>query len=162
MVKQLFSKLLMLVAVLLSGITVMAQSGAVTGVVTDAGDGSPLPGATIVIKGTTNGTVSDIDGNYTINVESGQVLVFSYVGYAPEERVAEPNTTLNIALNSSALSLEGVVVIGYGVTKKKDATGSVTAIDAESFNKGAIVNPANLIAGKVAGVQVSMPFGNIK
>lgn len=149
----------MLVAVLLSGITVMAQSGAVTGVVTDAGDGSPLPGATIVIKGTTNGTVTDIDGNYTINVESSQVLVFSYVGYATEERVVEPNTTLNIALNSSALSLEGVVVIGYGVTKKKDATGSVTAIDAESFNKGAIVNPANLIAGKVAGVQVSTNGG---
>ncbi len=159
MVKQLFTKLLMLVAVLLSGITVFAQSGAVTGVVTDAGDGTALPGATIVIKGTTQGTVTDINGNYTINVESGQVLVFSYVGYASEERVVEPNTTLNIALNSSALSLEGVVVIGYGVAKKKDATGSVTAIDAESFNKGAIVNPASLISGKVAGVQITSNGG---
>lgn len=159
MVKQLFSKLLMFAAVLLSSLTVFAQSGAVTGVVTDAGDGMALPGATIVIKGTTQGTVSDIDGNFTINVESGQVLVFSYVGYSPEERVVEPNTTLNVALKSSALSLEGVVVIGYGVAKKKDATGSVTAIESESFNKGLVVNPANLIAGKVAGVQITSNGG---
>ena len=116
MVKQLFSKLLMFAVVLLSGtITVFAQGGPVTGIVTDAGDGIYLPGATIVIKGTTQGTVSDIDGIYTINVEPNQVLVFSYVGYATQEFIVQPNTTLDVALQSSALSLEGVVVIGYGV-----------------------------------------------
>jgi len=136
-----------------------AQSGAVSGVVTDAGDGTSLPGATIVIKGTTQGAVTNIDGNYTINVEPNQVLIFSYVGYATQELVVQPNTTVNVALQSSALSLEGVVVIGYGVTKKEDATGSVTAISEGSFNKGSIVTPASLIAGKVAGVQISSNGG---
>jgi iron complex outermembrane receptor protein len=159
MVKQLTTKLLTIAVILLSSLTVLAQSGAVTGVVTDAGDGTSLPGATIVIKGTTQGSVTDIDGNYTINAEANQVLVFSYVGYASQEFVAKQNGTINVALQSSALSLEGVVVIGYGVTKKEDATGAVTAIDAESFNKGSIVTPASLIAGKVAGVQISSNGG---
>lgn len=149
----------MFAVVLLSSLTMFAQSGAVSGLITDAGDGTSLPGATIVIKGTTEGAVSDIDGNYTINVEPNQVLIFSYVGYATQEMVVQPNTTVNVALQSSALSLEGVVVIGYGVTKKKDLTGSVTAIDAESFNKGAIVSPGGLIAGKVAGVSISSSNG---
>ncbi len=128
MVKQLTAKLLMLSVILLGSLTMFAQSGAVTGMVTDAGDGTSLPGATIVIKGTTQGAVTDIDGNYTINAEANQVLVFSYVGYASQEFTAQPNTTINVALQSSALSLDGVVVIGYGVTKKEDATGAVTAI----------------------------------
>ncbi len=159
MVKQLSKKLLVFAVVLLSGLTMFAQNGNVTGVVTDAGDGMSLPGATIAIKGTTEGTVTDIDGKYTISVAPNQVLVFSYVGYASQEFVAQPNTTLNIALQSTAQSLDGVVVIGYGVTKKKDATGSVTAIDQGSFNKGAIISPADLIAGKVAGVQISSNGG---
>jgi len=159
MVKQLFLKLLVFTVVLMSGLTMFAQSGSVTGTVTDAGDGMSLPGATIVVKGTTQGAVTDIDGNYSINVEPNQVLVFSYVGYASQEFVAQPNTTVNVALKSSALSLDGVVVIGYGVTKKDDATGAVTAISEGSFNKGAIVNPADLIAGKVAGVQISSNGG---
>ena len=160
MVKQLFTKLLMSAVVLLFGtFSVFAQGGAVTGVVTDAGDGSPLPGATIVIKGTTEGTVSDIDGNYSINVQPNQVLVFSYVGYAQEEAVVQPNTTVNMALQSSAQSLEGVVVIGYGTVKKKDATGSVAVVSDKSFNKGAITNPVNLITGKVAGVQITSDNG---
>ena len=159
MVKQLTTKLLMLAVVLLSSLTMLAQSGTVTGMVTDAGDGMSLPGATIVVKGTTQGTVTDINGNYTINVEANQVLVFSYVGYAPQELVVQPNTTVNVALQSSSLSLEGVVVIGYGVTKKKDATGAVTAISEGSFNKGAIVDPVSLISGKVAGVQISSNGG---
>ncbi len=144
----------MFAVVFLSGLTMFAQSGAVTGVVTDAGDGTSLPGATIVVKGTTQGAVSNIDGNYTINVEPNQVLVFSYVGYTSQELVVQPNTTVNIALQSSAQSLDGVVIIGYGTVKKKDATGSVTAIGQDEFIKGAVLSPVNLIAGKVAGVQI--------
>ncbi|MBC8319999.1 MAG: TonB-dependent receptor [Bacteroidetes bacterium] len=160
MVKQLTTKLLVFAVVLLSSsLTVFAQGGAVTGTVSDAGDGTLLPGATIVVKGTIQGTVTDIDGKYTINVEPNQVLVFSYVGFASQEAFVQPNTVVNVALQSSAISLEGVVVIGYGVTKKKDATGSVTAISEGSFNKGVIVSPASLIAGKVAGVQISSDGG---
>ncbi len=160
MLKQLSTKLLMIAAIVLCGVTTaFAQGGAVTGVVTDAADGSFLPGATVVVKGTTQGTVTDIDGNYSISVTANQVIEFSYVGYATQEFTVNPGTTLNVALQSSAQSLDGVVIIGYGVAKKRDATGSVTAIDAESFNKGAITNPASLIAGKVAGVQITSNGG---
>jgi TonB-dependent starch-binding outer membrane protein SusC len=160
MVKLLFRKhLLFLVIICFFSITAFAQKGEVTGTVTDASDGLTLPGATIVIKGTTQGAITDIDGKYTISVEPNQVLVVTYVGFATQELIVQPNTTVNVALESSALSLDGVVVIGYGVTKKEDATGSVTAIDEGSFNKGAIVSPASLIAGKVAGVQITSNGG---
>ncbi len=149
----------MFAVVFLSGLTMLAQSGAVTGVVTDALDGTSLPGATIVVKGTTEGTVSNIDGNYTINVEPNQVLVFSYVGYTSQELIVQPNTTLDVSLESSAQSLEGVVIIGYGSVKKKDATGSVSVVSQDDFNKGAVTNPAGLIAGKIAGVQITSNSG---
>ncbi len=160
MVKQLFTKLLMSAVVLLFGtFSVFAQTGAVTGVVTDAGDGSPLPGATIVVKGTTLGTATDIDGKYSINVQPNQVLVFQYVGYTSQEVTVQPNTTVDMALQSSAQSLEGVVVIGYGTVKKQDATGSVSVVSDQDFNKGAITNPVSLISGKVAGVQITSDNG---
>ena len=160
MVKQLFSKLLLFAVVLLgSALTVYAQSGVVTGVVTDALDGSTLPGATIVVKGTTTGTVTDIDGKYSLEVTPNQVLIFSYVGYATQERIVQPNITLDIVLESSSQSLEGVVIIGYGSVKKKDATGSVSVVSEEDFNKGAITNPIGLISGKIAGVQITTNSG---
>jgi len=160
MVKQLFSKLLLFAVVLLgSSLTLFAQSGVVTGVVTDALDGASLPGATVVVKGTTSGTVTDIDGRYSIEVTPNQVLVFSYVGYAPQEHIVQPGTTLDVVLESSALSLDGVVIIGYGTVKKKDATGSVAVVSQDDFNKGAITNPVGLIAGKVAGVQITSNSG---
>lgn len=157
MVKQFTKKILLIAVVLLISLSMYAQRVGISGIVTDAGDGTTLIGATIVIKGTTEGTITGIDGSYTILAEPNQVLVFSYVGYASQELKASPS--LNVALKSSALSLEGMVVIGYGVTKKEDATGSVTAIDEGSFNKGAIVSPTSLIAGKVAGVQISTNGG---
>ena len=160
MVKKLFTKFLLFAVVLLgSSLTGWAQSGTVTGVVTDALDGSSLPGATIVVKGTTSGTVTDIDGNYSIEVNPDQVLEFSYVGYAAQEFKVQPGTTLNVILKSSAQSLDGVVIIGYGTVKKKDATGSVSVVSEADFNKGAITNPIGLITGKVAGVQITSNSG---
>jgi iron complex outermembrane receptor protein len=160
MLKQLSTKLLMIAAILLCGVSVaIAQSGAVTGVVTDAADGTLLPGATVVLKGTTQGTVTDINGKYTIDVTANQVIEFSYVGYAPQEFVVQPGQTLNVALQSSAQSLDGVVIIGYGSVKKKDATGSVAVVSSDDFNQGAITNPVGLISGKVAGVQITSSTG---
>ncbi len=158
--KKLFFKPLIFLVLLLSGtLSTYAQGGAVTGIVTDAADGLPLPGATIVVKGTAQGTSTDLDGKFSINVEKDQVLVFSYVGYTTQERIVQPNTKLEVSLQSSALSLEGVVVIGYGVAKKKDVTGAVTAIDKGSFNKGTVLTPMSLIAGKVAGGQITSSSG---
>ncbi len=161
MVKHLFAKLLLLLSLLfLVYMTGLAQTGEVTGTVTDAAEGQTLPGVTILIKGTAIiGTTTDFDGNYKIMVEPNTTLVFSYIGYETQEIIVQPNTIINIALNIAMTELEEFVVIGYGVVKKEDATGSVTAIESESFNKGVLASPAGLIAGKVAGVQISSNGG---
>lgn len=155
MVKHLSAKMILLLSVMAFGLTGFAQSGTVSGVVTDALDGSTLPGATVVVKGTVQGTVTDINGNYSIRVEPNTTLVFSFVGYETQEVLTQPGSTVNIALMMSSTALEEFVVIGYGVQKKEDATGSVTAIDAKEFNQGAITSPTELVSGKVAGVQIT-------
>ena len=156
MVKHLSAKLLLLLSFLFLGyMTGLAQSGEVTGTVTDAADGQTLPGVTILIRGTTIGTTTDVEGKYTIIVEPDATLVFSYVGYETQEIVVQPNTTVNVALNVALTELEEFVVIGYGIQKKEDATGSITAIDAKAFNTGAITSPTELITGKIAGVQIT-------
>jgi len=131
------------------------QEIALTGIVTDASDGSSLPGVTVVLKGTTSGAVTDIDGKYTLKVKANDVLVFSYVGYTTREITYIGQKTLNVALSVGVQSLNELVVIGYGSVKKSDATGSVTAIDKKSFNQGQISSPQQLIIGKIPGVQVT-------
>ena len=136
-----------------------AQEITISGKVTDATDGSLLPGVTIVVKNTTTGTVTDADGKYSIKVKKAAVLVFSYVGYQPQEITAMEQTTLDVSLSFSTQKLNEVVVIGYGTIKKSDATGSVAAIDRKDFNQGNIQSPQQLIVGKIAGVQVTTTGG---
>jgi len=156
MLKKFFTSTAMLLLLFIWGIsTAMAQNGTVQGTIVDATDGSPLPGATVQVKGTTSGTVTGIDGKYSIQVNGNAILVYSYVGYQTQEVSVQPNTTVNVKLKPTAANLNELVVIGYGVEKKKDATGSVTAISSKKFNKGAITSPADLLAGKVAGVQIT-------
>ncbi len=120
--------LLLFVFAFLSGMQAFAQRQ-VTGKVTDASSGDPLIGATIQIKGTTRGTVTDLSGNYTINVDNGQdVLVFSYVGYDSKEETVGDRSTIDITLSEQATQLQDVVVIGYGTVKKSDLTGSVAVV----------------------------------
>nr|NQU94362.1 SusC/RagA family TonB-linked outer membrane protein [Bacteroidota bacterium] len=156
MVKHLQTKLLLILSIVCFGITsVFAQSGEVTGTISDATDRTTLPGATVLIKGTLQGTVTDINGNYNITVEPNSVLVYSFIGYESQEVQVQPNTTVNVALQIQSTALQELVVIGYGVTKKEDATGSVTAINAKDFNTGAITSPQELVSGKIAGVQIT-------
>ena len=160
MVKHLFTKLMLLpLLFFLMVLSMQAQTGQVTGVVTDVVDGSTLPGATVVVKGTTTGTVTDMDGKYSIEVGPNTTLIFSYVGYQTKEIVVQPGSVVNVALESESLGLEEVVVIGYGTQKKSDATGSVSSITSKDFNKGQITSPANLISGKIPGVQVTSAGG---
>lgn len=155
MIKHLFTKHLLLISIMLCGsFLASAQTGTVTGVVSVAEDGYSLPGATVVIKGTTRGTATDLDGNYTIEVGPNTTLIYSYVGYVTQEIVVQPKSTVNVALVTEATGLDEVIVIGYGTQKKEDATGSVTPISSKEFNQGAINSPANLITGKIAGVSV--------
>lgn len=136
-----------------------AQVKTVTGKVTDAENGEPLPGVTIVVKGTTNGTITNFDGGYTIDVEEGETLTFSFIGYTAQEVVVDASNVLNLQLTQSVESLDEVVVIGYGQVKKEDATGSVTAVSADDFNKGNITSPQDLLVGKASGVVITSAGG---
>lgn len=129
-----------------------AQQIAVKGVVKDPA-GIEIIGANISQKGTTNGTVTDIDGNFSLNVPSGSILVISYIGYATQELPATP--TMTITLQEDSKSLDEVVVVGYGSTVKKDLTTAVTSVRSTDFLQGASNNPMQLINGKVAGLTVS-------
>lgn len=154
LLKGLFLFLLWAVA-----IPVMAQDLTVKGKVTDATDGNSLPGVTILVKNTTQGTVTDMNGNYSITVKKGATLAFSFVGYQTQEFVIDRSQTLNVALSPTITSLNQVLIIGYGQVKKGDATGSVTAVSTKDFNRGSITNPMELMAGKTAGVQITTNSG---
>jgi len=132
----------------------------VTGVVTEQSTGVPLLGVNVVIKGTTTGTTTDFDGKYQINASNGQIIVFSYVGYKTQEITYTGQATLDIALLEDASKLDEVVIIGYGTTTKRDATGSVEVISSEDFNKGAIVSADQLLQGKAAGVRITNNGGS--
>ena len=155
MVKNLSKLLLSLSMVIFLLSAGYGQTGTVTGTVRDANDGSTLPGASILVKGTTTGVTTDMNGNFSIEVEPGTVLIVSYLGYREQEIPVEPGETLNVRLVPTTTALDELVVIGYGVTKKEDATGSVSAIDSDEFNTGAITSPEQLISGRVSGVQIT-------
>ncbi|GGD52994.1 SusC/RagA family TonB-linked outer membrane protein [Muriicola marianensis] len=147
---------LMLVGAILSFGLVKAQD--VSGTVSDAN--GPLPGASVVVQGTTNGTQTDFDGNYSLsNVGSDAVLVFSYIGYKTQEIAVNGRSTINVVLEEDAQALDEVVIIGYGTTTVKDATGAVTAVTSEDFNGGVISSPEQLIQGKTAGVNIQQTSG---
>ena len=154
-VKTLFLSLFMVMAM---GQFAYAQQ-TITGTVTDAETGSTLVGATVQIQGTTRGTITDIDGNFSLSASEGETLVFSFIGYEKQMVTLSGQSTVNVALQPTAESLGEVVVIGYGIQKKDDATGSVQAIDSEDFNKGAITSPQELLTGKVSGVQITSGGG---
>ena len=140
--------------------SILLSQSTISGIITDAASTLPVPGVNVLIKGTATGTTTDFDGKYSIKVESGDILVFSYVGYKSQEITYTDQTTLNIAMVEDAAKLDEVVVIGYGTTTVKDATGSLEKIDSETFNKGAIVSPENLLAGKSAGVRITASSGS--
>lgn len=134
------------------------QAQEVSGTVSDAS--GPLPGASIVVKGTTTGAQTDFDGNYTLSgVPEDATLVFSYIGYANQEISVNGQTSIDVTLEEDAQALDEVVIIGYGQTTVKDATGAVALVSSEDFNKGVISSPEQLIQGKSAGVQITSSSG---
>lgn len=132
----------------------IAQAQVVTGTVISEDDGAPIPGVNILEKGTNNGTVTDVEGNYRITVGSGATLVFSFVGYQSQEVVVGTQTTIAVTLKSDVTALSEVVVVGYGTQEKKEITGSVIQLAAKDFNKGNINDPTSLLQGKVAGLSI--------
>ena len=134
----------------------LAQQGRyeVKGVVVDA-SGNPVIGATVVEQGTTNGTSTDFNGQYVLSVKDGNSAVqISFIGYKNLERVASSADLARVVLEEDLMSLDEVVVIGYGAVKKNDMTGSVIAVKAEEVNRGALTSPQELLRGKVPGVNI--------
>lgn len=138
--------------------TASAQSVTVTGTVTSAEDGEALIGATVGVKGTTNGTATDIDGNYTINAKMGDILVFSYVGYTSRE-IKVDKTRIDVALLENDAVLDELVVVGYGTMKKKLLTGATSQIDGENIAKLNTTSPLQAMQGQLPGVTITSNSG---
>lgn len=134
------------------GVSVSAQK-VISGTVTDAANNDPLIGANVLIKGTGTGTITDIDGTYSLRASEGDVLIFSYAGYTDQEITVGASGTINIALAAGRL-LDEVVVVGYGTQRTKEVTSAVVSVSKEQFNQGPISDPAQLLQGKVSGLQI--------
>ena len=150
----------LLVALLLMGcLQLLAQTRTIKGVVTDAQNGEALIGATIMVEGDKSGTVTDFDGNFSLQVPSSAKKVkISYIGYIDQVVAISDNMKVNLESDSKALA--DVVVIGYGTARKSDLTGSVATVKAKDFNKGLVSSPEQLINGKVSGVQIMSNSGS--
>lgn len=138
----------------------MAQgSFKVSGKVTDAKDGTPLVGVTVLVKGTQQATITNYDGTYTLQTSRTATLEFSYVGYTKQEVAVNSVAKINVAMEPTASVLGEVVVVGYGTVRKTDATGSITSVSSRDFNKGAITSPQDLLIGKSTGVVITTSGG---
>jgi len=150
-------KQLMFLGIMLCSSVIFAQT--ITGTVT--GDGDPLPGVNVIVKGTQQGVTTDFDGNYSIdNVASDAVLVFSFIGFTSQEVSVNGQSVINVTLEVDAQALDEVVVTGYGSQAKKEVTSSIVQLDDAEFNKGVVNNVSQLLQGKVAGLTISNRGGD--
>ena len=152
-------RLLILLILLLVGQSAFSQEISVSGKVTSSLEGIPLPGVSIVEKGTANGVVSDYDGNYQLTVASNATLVFSYVGFMTEEIAVNNQSILNVALSEDLTRLEEIVVVGYGTQKKENLTGSISTVKLEDVKNRPIANATQVLAGMAPGVSVTQNSG---
>lgn len=145
---------MLLALFLLNSAIGFTQNLTVTGVVYD-NTGESLIGVNVVEKGTTNGTITGINGDFTLDVERGKTLVFSYIGYETQEIVVSQNV-INVTLQDDTQRLEEVVVVGYGKMSRKDLTSSITTIKADDLNKGGVyTSPGQMLQGKVPGLSIT-------
>jgi TonB-linked SusC/RagA family outer membrane protein len=149
--KKKFSRLLMLLMALTVQLS-FAQQKTISGTVTDK-SGLPLPGATVLVKGTTSGVSTDFDGEFSIQANQGSTLVFSYVGYTTQEIIVGSSSTIDLALEEDTQALEEVVVVAYGTTTKEAFTGSASVVDSEDLALRPATSPIAAIEGKATGVQ---------
>ncbi|MET2986088.1 SusC/RagA family TonB-linked outer membrane protein [Aureibaculum conchae] len=151
-----FKSILALMIALLVNITLFAQdSYTLTGTVIAEADQSPIPGATVLIVGASKGTTTDFDGNYSLEVKSGDVLQFSFIGYVSQTIIIEDQKTINISLAEDSNQLDEVVVVGYGTQKKSHLTGSISKVVNESLDQIAVARVDDALIGQVSGVNIS-------
>lgn len=144
---------LMLLSML--AVNVFAQEREIFGKITDAITGDGLPGTAVFVIGTTNGVLTDADGNFKISVGDDAVLKISFLGYKTQEVVVGNQATINLSMQEDVAQLSEIVVVGYGTQEAKDVTGAVATVSEKDFNRGAVASADNLIAGKVAGVSIT-------
>ncbi len=137
----------------------LAQKQSVTGTIVEA-NGEPVIGATVMEKGTANGTSTDIDGKFTINVNPKGTLVISYVGYVTQEIPVKGKSVITVTLKEDTRQLDDLVVVGYGMMKKSDMTGAISSVSGDDLAKRTTTNPAEALQGKIAGVNVMKAGGN--
>ena len=159
-IQNLAKRSLLLVALLVIGsLQLMAQTRTIKGEVTDAQNGEALIGATVMVEGEKGGTVTDFDGNFSLQVSSSaKKIKVSYIGYI--DKVLSISENMKVKLESDSKALADVVVIGYGTARKSDLTGSVATVKSKDFNKGLVSSPEQLINGKVSGVQIMSNSGS--
>lgn len=153
-------RLILAIPLLLISFIISAQEINVIGKVTDAKDGSPMIGVSVIVKGTSIGTTSDVDGNFSLKCKSNDVLIFSFIGYQKQEIAVAGRTKIDVSLKEDTKEIDEVIVIGYGVQKKSDRTGSVVNVKAEELNRGSLTDPIQAMQGKVAGVNISKKGGD--
>ncbi len=136
-----------------------AQEIQVKGVVTSADDGQPIPGVSIVVKGTTNGMITNMDGNYTLKVPGNSTLVFSFIGMKTQEVPVNMQTVINMVLAPETTGIDEVIVVGYGVQKKSVVTAAISRVTAEDLNNTSPTRIEDALKGKVSGVQITQSSG---
>lgn len=137
-----------------------AQEINITGTVTEASTNEPMPGVTVQVKGTTTGTISNVDGQYTIQAKMNDILVFSTIGMKTIERKVSSNAPLNVSMAEDNVQLDQVIVIGYGTVKKSHLSGAVSSVGKKELNGDVTTSAANALQGKIAGVSVMTSSGN--
>ena len=159
-IQNLAKRSLLLVALFVIGcLQLMAQTRTIKGEVTDAQNGEALIGATVMVEGEKGGTVTDFDGNFSLQVSSSaKKIKVSYIGYI--DKILSISDNMKVKLESDSKALADVVVIGYGTARKSDLTGSVATVKSKDFNKGLVSSPEQLINGKVSGVQIMSNSGS--
>lgn len=151
---KIYTHLLVVVFLMLCATSAWAQNVQVRGVVSDE-TGAPLPGVTILVKGTTTGTTTDIDGQYAISSPSNGVLVFSFIGYTPVERSVGNQSEINISLEPDLSELDEVIVVGYGTAKKSQLTGAISSVGNKEIQELPITDARQALQGRAAGVDVT-------
>ncbi len=152
-------KAILALLILMYSFAVFAQGIQVKGVVTSADDGQPIPGVSVVVKGTTTGTTTDIDGGYTLTAQSNSTLIFSFVGMKPQEISVNAKTVINIVLITERTDIDEVVVVGYGTQKKSVITGAISSIKSKDLEKVAPGRVDQALQGRVSGVTIASNSG---
>lgn len=152
-------KLLVFLFCAIFGIHAYAQNLTVKGKVTSKDDRQPLPGVSVVVQGTTNGTITNMDGQYTLSVPSNSTLVFSYIGMTAQNVEVNGRTTIDVALEASQVDVDEVVVVGYGVQKKSLVTGAISKVSSEELSKSSDMRVTQALQGKTAGVVIASNSG---